>query len=105
MTYRLLVSIVTGAGFVSCLTFVVGYWWRTGGTWVRDEAGRFLMAIMGTLGALLGLVLGNQWIGEWPGRRVVTVVVFTLFVAVTWWPHRLLYKAQRRRRDGTSEDP
>lgn len=96
MTYRVLVSVVTGVGFASCATFVIGYWWLTRGTWMRDEAGRFLMAFMGTLGTLLALVLVNQWVGEWPGRQVVTVALFTTFVAITWWPHRLLIKAQRR---------
>ena len=98
MTYRVLLSAVTGVGLIACAAFAVGYWWQTGGRWVRDEAGRFLMAFMGTLGLLFALVLSNQWVGDWPGRRAVTVVVFTLFVGMTWWPLRLLVIAQRQRK-------
>jgi hypothetical protein len=91
-----LVSIVTGVGLAACLTFVVGYWWRTGRSWFRDEAGRFFMAFMGTLGLLFALVLANQWLDGWPGRQAVTLVVFMFFVLLTWWPLRLLYVAQSR---------
>lgn len=97
MTYQVLISVVTGVGLAGCGYFVVRYWWRTGGRWMADEAGRFLMVFWGTLGALFALVLCNQWLGDWPGRRVVTVVVFSAFVVMTWWPSRLLTIAQKRR--------
>lgn len=98
MTYQVLISVVTGVGLAGCMYFVIRYWWRTGGRWVREEAGRFLMVFWGTLGALFALVLCNQWLGDWPGRRAVTVVVFAAFVLETWWPSRLLSIAQKRRR-------
>lgn len=98
MTYQVLLSVVTGVGLAACLTFVVGYWWRTGRRWARDEAGRFLMCFMTVLGALFALVLTNQWVGDWPARRPVTVAVFIAFVAITWWPLRLLVIAQSRRK-------
>lgn len=99
MTYQVLISAVTGIGLAACATFVIRYWWRTGGRWMRDEAGWFMMAYWATLGVLFGLVLSNQWLGDWPGRRPVTVVVFVAFVATTWWPNRLLSIAQKRRRE------
>lgn len=98
MIYQVLLSVVTGVGLLACTTFVTGYWLATGGRWARDEAGRFLMTFMGTLGALFLLVLTNQWVGEWPARRGVTVAVFAAFVLMTWWPLRLLLIAQRKRK-------
>lgn len=103
MTYTLYITVVTAVGLLACATFVAGYWWVTRGGWVREEAGRFMMAFMATLGVLFALVLtgqlNNPTVVEWTGRRMAVAAVFTAFVAITWWPLRLLVTAQSRRHE------
>lgn len=99
--YKTLMTAVTVIGLLGCVTFVVTYAIRSGGTWIRQEAGRFLMVVYASLGLLLALVLSNQLFGEWPGRRPVTVALFVVYCIEAWWPLRLLTRAQddaRRRR-------
>ena len=88
--YNLLLLIVTGIGALGCFTFVLAYWFRTRGAWMKSEAGRFLMLTNANMGMLFLLVLANQAFGSWPGRPLVTLVVFVTYVAQTWWPLRLL---------------
>jgi len=95
MTYGLALSLVTSIGFVGCLAFVVSYWWQTRGAWWKEEAGRFMMAVYVNLAILFLLVMVNQQFEDWPGRRWVTFILFLTYVLETWWPLRLLTKAQR----------
>ena len=97
--YEVLISLITGIGALACLTFVIGYWIVTGGAWIREEAGQFFMSFMAALGMLFTLVLVNAWTDSWPGQRAITVITFTLFVAETWWPLRLLLLAQRSKKN------
>lgn len=104
MTYQLAMAIITGVGFLGCMTFVVAYSVVTRGAWSTREAGRFMMAVYLNLGALFALVMANQVWLDWPGKRPITFVLFAVYVVQTWWPMRLLHNAQTRRRDGSSED-
>lgn len=97
MIEDIIVTAITLIGFIPCVLFVVGYWWVTRGRWVKDEAGRFLMALMITLGALYGIGLIGVWHdGEW--LSWAGIVIFVAFIAEMWWPLRLLWVAQRERR-------
>lgn len=99
--FSVLMTVVTASGLAGCLVFVVAYAVRSRGAWMAQEAGRFLMAVYANLGALLAFVLVNQVFGDWPGRRLVTVVLFAAYCFEAWWPLRLLSRAQedaRRRR-------
>lgn len=102
MSYRLAISLVTGAGLLACVVFVAGYWTVTRGGWLREEAGRFLMSLSTLLGVLFTYVLLGQArsddVVEWSPRRIFALVVYAAFVAVMWWPLRLLWVAQRVQR-------
>lgn len=80
------------ASFVPAAAFVVLYaarspWWRSG-------MGRHLMAFVGTLVVLLGLVLLGWIVGPLP--RIVWVVGLAPLPVVVWWRLWLLLRAQRR---------
>lgn len=99
--FAVLMIIVTATGLTGCLAFIITYAIRSRGAWMGQEAGRFLMAVYANLGALLAFVLANQLFGDWPGRRLVTVILFITYCCEAWWPMRLLSHAQedaRRRR-------
>lgn len=87
--------VITGAGIVACVVFIVGYWYVTRGGWFRDEAGRFLMSYAGTVLLLLLIVI----VGPFPLRRALITITYLAFVLTLWWPLRLLWLAQREKRD------
>lgn len=98
MTTEQTVTVVMASiGLIPCVVFVVGYWWVTRGAWWRDEAGRFFMLFMGTLGVLFTFVLSGPFSDHGALRTWSSIIVFTLFIALTWWPLRLLWIAQRQR--------
>jgi hypothetical protein len=90
--YEAIITILTALGGLGATWFVIAYWIRTRGAWTKEEPGRFLMCTYMITGALLWLVVANQIFDEWPGRQAVTLVIFTAFLVLMWWPLRLLYK-------------
>lgn len=96
--YRWVLLGLCALGFVGCVVFVVSYQVRSRGAWADSEAGRWLMIGRAEKAALFALVLMNMAAGNWPGRQSVTLVLFGAFVALTWWPSRLLSKAFRPHR-------
>lgn len=102
MSYRLALSIVTGVGLLACIIFVVGYWLVTRGSWHREEAGRFLIALTSTIGILFVFVLVGQLTARddvpWTFMRIFALIIYVEFVAIMWWPLRLLVLAQREKR-------
>lgn len=96
--YQLTLFILCLLGFLGCLVFVVQYQRYTRGAWRDRESGRWLMIGRAEKAALFLLVTVNQVIPDWPGRQAVTLTLFGIFVALTWWPARLLSKANRPRR-------
>lgn len=96
--YRWVLLGLCALGFVGCVVFVVGYQLRSRGAWADSEAGRWLMIGRAEKAALFALVMSNQIVGDWPGRQAATLVLFSAFVALTWWPSRLLSKAFRPHR-------
>lgn len=98
-----LVVSVTGIGLANCAGFCAAYQYATGGRWIKDEFGRFLMLFMLCMGSLFALVLSSRLWGDWPGRRVITTVLYIIYVAVTLWPPRLLWVAQTQNRKGRGQ--
>lgn len=100
-------TVITVVGLTGCLVFVVGYWYKTGGSCWKDEAGRFLMSFIGTVGILFALGLLRPILPAWNGWRYISIGTYTAFVLELWWPLRLLFKAQqaaqmrRRLKDGS----
>lgn len=96
--YIAAVMLITAVGLVACLTFVIGYWWVTRGRWATEEAGTFLMLFMMDLTALFAVVLFGQYIDA-QVRQGIVLATYAGFVVMTWWPLRLLWIAQRERRN------
>lgn len=96
--YRWVLLGLCMAGFLGCVVFVVRYQLRSRGAWIDSEAGRWMMIGRAEKGALFALVTTNQAIGDWPGRESATLILFSAFVALTWWPSRLLSNAFRPHR-------
>ena len=101
--YSITIIALTLLGILGCLTFIAGYWWVTGGKWIKEEPGRFLMTYAGSVSGLLVILLLNQslrdiniWINVL--RQPVTILVAIAFVTSLWWPLRLLWLAQRERK-------
>lgn len=90
--FDLTLLIITAVGALGCLVFTATYWVKSGGTWLKTEAGKFLMVVYLNLGALFLLVIANQIFDDWPGRRPVTLVLFIAYVIESWWPLRLLFR-------------
>lgn len=95
---------ITSAGFINCLVFCIAYaivtrsaWWR-GKEGHPNEYGRFLMLFMGSLGSLFGLIVCARLFGDWPGRQIVTTMLYVGFVAASVWPTRLLWLSVSRKR-------
>lgn len=96
MTAKAVTTLVCFIGLLPCLWFIIGYWIVTGGKWVREEAGQFLMAITGTVGGMFAFSIAYSWAAaEW--LRWVSVALFIAFIAEMWWPLRLLWLAQREK--------
>jgi hypothetical protein len=97
--YELASLIVTALGLLGCLWFIVDYHYRTGGSWTKlgswseSDAGRFMMADRVALASLLLLVVSIRVFGQWPGRQIVTFVIYVFYMAFAWWPLRLLHRA------------
>lgn len=88
-------TILAGVGALGCLWFVLRYHLLTGGDWRHNPAGRHLMAFTANLGVLLGLIVVNRLSGDYPGRVIVTMVLFAALVGQIVWRLVLLERAQR----------
>lgn len=89
---------ITSVGLLNCLVFCVGYHIYSRGNWRRSEHGVFLMLSVGCLGSLFALIISTRLFGMWPGRPVVSLVLYSAYVAVSFWPTRLLWLSYRRKK-------
>lgn len=63
-------------------TWVIIYWHiATKGTWRQWPAGRSLMGLLTIISVGFGYGVVNRFVGSWPGRPVVSILLYTLFVA------------------------
>src|SRR5882672_7503319 len=95
--YQWFLGGITATGLLGCITFVIRYAILSRGAWRRSEAGRFMIIVYANLGALFLSVLANLIFDGWPGRRPVTLILFSAYVIFCWWPHRLLNRAYKLR--------
>lgn len=91
--YEIISLTMSGIGLVGCFWFAIDYQLRTKGAWIRHDAGRFMMADRAALASLLFLIFAARVFGDWPGRRIVSLIFFILYMAFAWWPLRLLHHA------------
>lgn len=96
--YRMVLLTFCAAGLLGCLVFVARYQHISRGAWRDSEAGRWMMIGRAEKAALFALVMVNNAVMNWPGRQAVTLFLFGAFVALTWWPSRLLSKVNRPHR-------
>lgn len=82
-------------GFIAAVWFIIRYWIEAGRDAWRNPFGRYLLQRKIVLASLFGLVLINQIVGQWPGRRIALAVVMVAFALQTFVPYRLLMDAQR----------
>lgn len=96
MILEIIVAFISFIALVPCIWFIVGYWIVTGGAWMKQEAGIFLMSFMTILGLLFLIgIIGTWYQPVW--LAPVGMAAFLLLVAQMWWPLRLLIVAQRER--------
>lgn len=88
---------LAAVGALASLYFVIAYQVTTGGDWRRSPAGRHLMAFTGNLGALLLLIVAARIWPDYPGRQVITLVMFASLVCQVVWRIVLLHRAQHVR--------
>lgn len=98
--YQVVVALLCAIGLTGSATFVVLYSLRSReyrNPWWKTEAGRWLLIGRAEKAALFALVIANMVWDNWPGRAPVTIVLFGLFVVMTWWPVRILRLTNRQR--------
>lgn len=62
-------------------TVVVIYWHvATGGTWRQWPAGRSLMGLLGIIAVGFGFGVVNRFLGAYPAKYAVAVLLYALFV-------------------------
>lgn len=83
--------LITGIGLWNCTLFCVVYHIHSKGLWKSNEVGRYLMLGAACLGSLFALIISARFFGEWPGRRLVTFILYVGYVGFTAWLLRLLY--------------
>lgn len=94
---------ITSIGLINCLVFCAGYQIKSKGGWRKSEHGVFMMLFIASLGTLFALIISTRLFGDWPGRMVVSTLLYTGYVAITFWPTRLLVLAFRDKRALPSE--
>jgi hypothetical protein len=68
-----IISVVAG--------WVIIYWHiATKGTWRAWPAGRSLMGLLGIIAVGFSYGVLNRFLGQWPGRAVVSILLYALFV-------------------------
>lgn len=95
-------TVLTVIGALGCWYFCIVYHLKTGGTWrlgdwAHNTGGRHLMQMSGCLGVLLTLIVAARVWPTFPGRVVITLVVFAYLVVQILWRCVLLHRAQHPR--------
>lgn len=89
-------TVLTVIGLAACLYFVAAYHWTTGGDWRHGPGGRHLMGFTATMGLLLGLIVAARLWPTYPGRPIVTLVVYGALVGHLVYRCVLLHRAQHK---------
>lgn len=82
--------VITSIGLLNCVRFCFRYWYRSNGDWKSTEYGQFFMALFLVFAGLFSLIISSRIWGVWPGRAIVATALYAAFVAMTFWPPRLL---------------
>lgn len=102
MSLRDIGTVLLWLATIPAVGFVVFY--AVASRWWGSPIGRQQMALRFALALALLLILTARVFGNYPGRAVVSIVVFALLVFVLWWGLALLVSVQRHelrdRRDG-----
>jgi hypothetical protein len=86
-------NLLLAAGVAGVAWFVALYSLRA--PWWANEVGWHLVTFTTALGALMANGLIFRIVGDYPGRQIVNLVLFTVVVVSVWWRVALLYRATR----------
>lgn len=89
------------AGLLGIISLVAGtvalYWHRaTKGTWRDWPAGQSLMGLLAIITVGFGFGVINRFLGQYPGRAVIGIVLYALFVGAIIWIGLTVRKEMRR---------
>lgn len=82
----LVLAFFGGAAFVATYHLLAPWW--------RSDVGRNTMAFAASETAVLGLSVLGLWLGDFPGRQVLGLLLFAGFTAVSWWRWAVLIRTQ-----------
>lgn len=91
----LFLLLITAVGLLGCIAFVVAYVRQAGWKIWFNEEGSFLLVVYLNLGTLFMLGIINSIFGDWPGRTVISLVLYMTYAIEAWWPLRLLLRRNR----------
>lgn len=97
MTLQPITGILMLVASLSALVVMGGWHLTTRGAWRRWVAGVALMGLLATLAAITGLAAASSFFPEFPGRAVVYIVLYCVFIASIWSIGWAIYRAQRDR--------
>lgn len=90
------VLVLQCAALASALVFAT--WYGVRAAWWRSPEGRNIMGVSVAVAAVLVLIVLQQFFPDYPGRRVVQVVVYTTVALLFVQRTVQLERAQRRHR-------
>ena len=102
--YELFAGTLTGVGLIGCIVAGTAYQLRSKGAWRRYPEGQWFMTFFTSLGFLFAYVFSIQIFGDWMGRRVVGVILYTALIGLVWGAVRLLFTARGRTSEGVRSD-
>jgi hypothetical protein len=92
--YELFAGTLTGAGLIGSVVAGTAYQLRSKGSWRRYPEGRWFMTFFTSMGTLFAYVFSVQIFGDWAGRRVTGIVLYTALIGLVWGAVRLLFTAR-----------
>jgi hypothetical protein len=78
------------AGLLGIISLVAGWvalYWHlaTKGTWREWPAGQSLMGLLGIITVGFGFGVVNRFLGQYPGRQVIGILLYAAFVGAIIW--------------------
>lgn len=97
MSWAGLTLAASGVGLLASVIFLVAYLRKAGADAWRNPFGRYLISRKALLAVLFLTIILNRVQPHWwwdSARVPVTALLMTAFAVQTFWPYRLLLKAQ-----------
>lgn len=85
---------ISAVGLVGCVSFMVAYHVRSGGTWRHNEIGLWLMTSRIVLAGIFALIISRYVWGDWAGRETLIMILVALFALQTFWPSKFIWRPE-----------